>query len=470
MKSQQYSFNNKRCRLLAGSEEACSHSSGVAYYMQRDNRVQDNWAFIYSQDLAIKHNLPLYVLASLNVKHPENPEATRRAIDFTLGGLQEVAKDCSQLGIEFHFLEDFHVPIYDRIFKFMNDTSIKCIVTDFSPLRPHRQQIKELCDRIGKDNTSCLFQVDAHNIVPVWEASSKEEHQAFQMRLKIMPRFNEFLTEYPIVKFHPVQAEQTSPNIDWEKIRNSVCVDESVPICQWAKPGSSHGLQQLQRFIAEGLEIYREQRNIPTTEAVSNLSPWLHFGHLSAQRTVIAVKLLENLYPASVSKFIDEAVVWSEMSDNYCYYNENYDNLNGAPEWAIESLNKHKNDKRKSLYSKEQFEEAQTHDDLWNAAQIQLKVEGKMHGFMRLYWAKKILEWSVSPEEAISIALYLNDHYSLDGADSNGFGGVMYSIAGVHDPAEWDERPVYGKIRYMSYEGCEEDFDILQYIKKYQLE
>jgi len=460
-------FNPKRCRLLAGNEEVCSQSNGVAYYMHRDQRVQDNWAFIYSQDLALKYNLPLYVLAGFNVKHPDSPEATRRALDFTIGGLQEVARECSQLGIEFHLLHDHHVPMYNRILKFMEEKSIKCIVADFSPLRPHRNQMKELGNCIEKGNSGCLFQVDAHNIVPAWEASNKEEPRAFEMRQKIMPRFNEFFTEFPVLQTHPIKAVEPSPTINWDQVRNSVSVDETVQSCEWAKPGSSYGLQRLEKFINEGLEVYAEKRNIPTVDAISNLSPWFHSGQVSVQRVIIAVKKYEHLYPSSVSKFVDEAVVWSEMSDNYCFYNKNYDNLCGAPKWAIESLNKHRSDKREYVYSRDQFDKAQTHDHLWNAAQIQLKCEGKMHGFMRMYWAKKILEWSSDPDEAISIALYLNDHYSLDGADSNGFAGVMWSIAGVHDPPKWGERPVYGKIRYMSYNGCKGKFNIADYVKRY---
>lgn len=460
------SFNLKRCRLLAGNDSIISKSSGIAYYMHRDQRVQDNWAFVYSQDLALKHNLPLYVLAGFNVKHPENPEGTRRAIDFTIGGLKEVEEECTKLGIQFHMFKDHNVPMFERILKFIKETSVRCIVADFSPLHPHRNQMKELAKRL--DSSSCLFQVDAHNIVPVWEASQKDEPRATEMRNQIMPRFDEFFTEFPRIKNHPTKVLEPLPAVDWEEVRNSVTVDETVQSCEWAKPGTSHGMQHLQRFLTEGLPIYNEKRNIPTVDAISNLSPWFHSGQVSAQRAVIEVKKFEEQYPKSVYKFVDEAVVWSEMSDNFCFYNDNYDKLSGAPQWAQDSLNKHRSDKREYVYTREQFEKAQTHDNLWNAAQIQLRDEGKMHGFMRMYWAKKILEWSTDPDEAIAIALYLNDHYSLDGADSNGFAGVMWSIAGVHDPPKWGERPVYGKIRYMSYNGCKGKFDIFEYIKKYQ--
>ena len=166
---------------------------------------------------------------------------------------------------------------------------------------------------------------------------------------------------------------------------------------------------------------------------------------------------------------MEEGIICRELSDNYVFYSSNdYDTLSAASGWAQETLETHSSDTREYVYSLEDLEAGKTHDDLWNAAQLQFVKEGHMHGFVRMYWAKKILEWSENPDEAIAIALYLNDHYSLDGADSNGFAGVMWSIAGVHDPPKWGERPVYGKIRYMSYNGCKGKFDIFEYIKKYQ--
>ena len=159
-------------------------------------------------------------------------------------------------------------------------------------------------------------------------------------------------------------------------------------------------------------------------------------------------------------------IVRSELSDNFCYYQENYDNIKGGYDWAVKTLNDHRKDKREYLYTKEELDLAQTHDELWNAAQIQLKTEGKIHGFMRMYWAKKILEWTESPEKALEFALYFNDHYSLDGADSNGFVGCMWSIVGIHDQG-WAERAIFGKIRYMNYAGCKRKFDISKYVAKY---
>ncbi|XP_055007908.1 deoxyribodipyrimidine photo-lyase-like, partial [Boleophthalmus pectinirostris] len=169
----------------------------------------------------------------------------------------------------------------------------------------------------------------------------------------------------------------------------------------------------------------------------------------------------------SSAPFIEELVVRRELTDNFCYYNKKYDSIKGAYDWAQKTLKDHAKDKRPYVYTQDQLEKAKTHDDLWNGAQFQMISEGKMHGFLRMYWAKKILEWTSSPEEALSIALYLNDRYSLDGQDPNGFVGCMWSICGIHDQG-WAERPIFGKIRYMNYKGCQRKFDVARFEKKYR--
>ena len=164
--------------------------------------------------------------------------------------------------------------------------------------------------------------------------------------------------------------------------------------------------------------------------------------------------------------FLEELIVRRELSDNFCYFNPKYDSFDGFHNWAKETLNKHRKDDREFVYSLEDFEKANTHEDFWNAAQNELIVTGKMHGYMRMYWAKKILEWSKSPEEALKIAIYLNDKYELDGRDPNGYTGCAWSIGGIHDRA-WFERPIYGKIRYMNKNGAMHKFDVKSYIKNH---
>jgi len=191
----------------------------------------------------------------------------------------------------------------------------------------------------------------------------------------------------------------------------------------------------------------------------------LSTGQISAQRCVLEVKEFKSKYAKSVDAYIEEAVVRRELSDNFCYYNAKYDSLEGAAGWAQKTLEDHSKDKRPFILSEEQLETGKTHDDLWNAAQLQLVREGKMHGFLRMYWAKKILEWTTNPQEALRLAIHFNDKYSLDGRDPNGYVGCMWSIAGVHDMG-WAERDVFGKIRYMNYAGCKRKFDIVAFVNR----
>jgi deoxyribodipyrimidine photo-lyase len=319
---------------------------------------------------------------------------------------------------------------------------------------------------ISKKMDIPFYEVDAHNIVPCLFVSNKQEFGAYTIRPKIHKALPEFLDEFPklkkMKKFDDFGNEQ---NIDWKKINNILEIDFSVKEIDWIKPGSKAGIKLLDNFVKRGLINYAKFRNDPAENAQSNLSPYLHFGQISAQRVALNITKFGNNIE-SKEAFLEELIVRRELSDNFCYYNKNYDLFEGFPDWAKESLNKHKKDKRDFVYSLKEFEEAKTHEDLWNAAQTELAAKGKLHGYMRMYWAKKILEWSNSPEEALRIAIYLNDKYELDGRDPNGYVGCAWSIGGVHDRA-WFERPVYGKIRYMNKNGCAKKFDIAKYIQKY---
>jgi len=217
--------------------------------------------------------------------------------------------------------------------------------------------------------------------------------------------------------------------------------------------------------LSETLIGYNEDRNDPNRRGLSNLSPYFHFGHISPQRVALEIKD-SSLSNADKDVFLEEMIVRRELSDNFCEYESNYDSFEGFHPWAKNTLNEHREDKRDYLYPKEQFEQADTHDLLWNAAQNQMRLTGKMHGYMRMYWAKKILEWSPSPEIALQVAIDLNDKYELDGRDPNGYAGIAWSIGGVHDRA-WFERPVYGKIRYMNFNGCKSKFNVQKYIELY---
>jgi deoxyribodipyrimidine photo-lyase len=242
-------------------------------------------------------------------------------------------------------------------------------------------------------------------------------------------------------------------------------INKNVREVDWIKSGESGALKYFKHFLKNKLNKYDALRNDPTKDGQSNLSPFLHFGQISAQRVAIEVEKFP-ADPESKKSFLEELIVRRELSDNFCYYNKNYDLFDGFHQWAKTTLNEHRRDEREFIYSLRKFEDAKTHDDLWNAAQTEMVKTGKMHGYMRMYWAKKILEWTKSPEDALKISIYLNDKYELDGRDPNGYVGIAWSIGGIHDRA-WFERPVYGKVRYMNRNGADKKFAVNSYIKKF---
>ncbi|KAL2097998.1 hypothetical protein ACEWY4_007205 [Coilia grayii] len=456
--TQDLKFNMKRLRYLSDNKTVKQGSEGVVYWMGRDQRVQDNWALIYAQQLAIAECLPLHICFCLI---PKFLEATFRHYCFMLKGLQEVAKECGVLDIQFHLLNGFP---RDTLPGFITEWNMGAVITDFWPLRDPIQWVDDVKKAISPDIP--VIQVDAHNVVPCWEASGKLEYSARTIRGKITKLLPTYLTEFPIVDKHPHVSKRAAKVVKWNELLSSLEVDRSVGEVDWAKPGYSGGMAMLESFIDHRLRDFATLRNNPNVPALSQLSPWIHTGNLSAQRVVRAVQKNGKKFSESVASFTEELVVRRELADNFCFYNDNYDKIEGAYEWAQKTLKDHAKDKRTYLYTREQLEQAKTHDKLWNAAQTQLLMEGKMHGFIRMYWAKKILEWTSSPEEALSIAIYLNDRYSLDGCDPNGYVGCMWSICGIHDQG-WAERAVFGKIRYMNYDGCKRKFDVAQFEKRY---
>nr|XP_009680451.1 PREDICTED: deoxyribodipyrimidine photo-lyase-like isoform X1 [Struthio camelus australis] len=455
---QDFKYNKKRVRLISQGSDLKDGAKCILYWMSRDQRVQDNWAFLYAQRLALKQELPLHVCFCLV---PKFLDATIRHYGFMLRGLQEVAKECTELNIPFHLLLGY---AKDVLLTFVVKHGVGGLVTDFCPLRVPQQWVEDVRERLPEDVP--FAQVDAHNIVPCWVTSPKQEYSARTIRGKIHSQLPEFLTEFPPVIPHPYPPSSLAEPVAWEACYSSLQVDRTVKEVEWATPGTAAGLAVLQSFIAERLESFGSHRNDPNKAALSNLSPWFHFGQVSTQRAILEVRKHHRKYKESVDIFVEEAVVRRELADNFCYYNKNYDSVQGAYDWAQTTLKLHAKDKRPFLYELQELEQGNTHDPLWNAAQLQMVREGKMHGFLRMYWAKKILEWTRSPEEALQFAIYLNDRYELDGRDPNGYVGCLWSICGIHDQG-WAERAVFGKIRYMNYAGCKRKFDVSQFERRY---
>lgn len=435
-------------------KEAEFGNGPVLYWMQRDQRVKNNWALHFAIEKGKELNKPVEVVFCLI---PTFLDATIRQYAFMLTGLQEVESELEKLNIPFHLLLGNPGK---EISLFCESKNAACIISDFNPLKIVRNWKKEVIENISIP----FFTVDAHNIVPAWEASNKLEFGAYTIRPKIKKKLDEFMDEFPKLTKQTIIGKDCEKT-DWEKARKSLKVNFGVQKIDWLIPGELEANKTLDLFFSKKLNDYNDKRNDPNFSVLSNLSPYLHFGQISAQKIALAAKIFEADFEESISAFLEEMIIRREFSDNYCLFNKNYDSFEGFPNWAKRTLNEHRKDKREYLYDLEDFENAETHDDLWNAAQIEMVKTGKMHGYMRMYWAKKILEWTESPEQAFEYGVYLNDKYELDGRDPNGYVGVAWSVGGVHDRA-WTERPVFGKIRYMNYNGCKRKFDVVSYIKK----
>lgn len=427
----------------------------VVYWMSRDQRAADNWALLWAQDLASRSRQPLIAVFCLV---PSFLGATLRQYDFMLRGLAGVEDSLRAKNIGFCLLTgapDLAIP------RFLRQVRASTLVSDFDPLKIKRRWQDLVAEKIGAD----FYQVDAHNIVPCRQASPKQEFAARTFRPKVEKLLCRYLTEFPELKAQPFGRADKFPKTDWRQVRSGLIADAAVGPVAWLEPGEEAARRVLKNFIDDKLARYDQGRNDPLKDLTSDLSPYLHFGQLSAQRVALVVQTARA--PAlAKGAFLEELIVRRELSDNFCFYNRRYDVLAGSPAWARQTLAEHGRDRRLYLYGRGQLEVGRTHDRLWNAAQKQLVLTGKMPGYLRMYWAKKILEWSATPAAAVRTAVYLNDKYELDGRDPNGYVGILWSIGGLHD-RPWGERPVFGKVRYMSYNGARSKFDVANLVARW---
>lgn len=443
-------MNSDRLRIL---KEGRDKEGPVVYWMSRDQRVRDNRALAIAQEMALERRSPLGVVFSLA---EEFLGAAVRQYGFMLRGLQEVERNLLEVGIPFLLLRG---DPGEEVSKFAEENGVCALITDFSPLKAKRSWTGDVVDRLEIP----IYEVDAHNIVPCWRASPKQEYAARTFRPKLKRLLPQFCGELPEIRFHPHPWE-IGGGAEWDRLLQDLDLDRSVPEVEWIKPGEGAAGMALDQFLRQKLSLYDRDRNDPTLDGQSNLSPYLHFGMISAARVALEV-YRAGADPRSRAAFLEELVVRRELSDNFCFYNSRYNSFDAFPDWAKKTLNDHRADPREHLYDQKELERGETHDDLWNAAQKEMVLRGKMHGYMRMYWAKKILEWTESPQEALRIAIYLNDRYELDGRDPSGYVGVAWSIGAVHDRA-WGEREIFGKVRYMSYKGAKSKFDVASYIDR----
>ena len=440
-------------RIKALNERETRRGRYVLYWMQASQRTEDNHALEYAVLKANELNQPLVVFFGITDRFPE---ANERHYTFMLEGLRDVKRSLEKRGIRMVIQ---HTSPEQGAIQFAKGASF--VVVDRGYLRIQKEWRNKAAGLIDCP----LIQVETDVIVPVEETSPKEEYAAATIRSKIHRKLRQFL----------VPLKETRPHVDSlsldfgsfeiddvEKALTRLRIDRSVKRVSRFRGGEQEAKKHFQVFLNDKLERFPELRNDPTVDFLSNMSPYLHFGQISPLSIALKVSRTKGL---AKDAYLEELIVRRELSMNFIFYNEKYDSFEGAiPPWAQKTLKAHQRDKRPYLYSLEELETAETHDPYWNAAQKEMVVTGKMHGYMRMYWGKKILEWSKTPEEGFRAALYLNNKYELDGRDPNGFTGVAWCF-GKHD-RPWGEREIFGNVRYMNAGGLKRKFDADEYVRQ----
>ena len=423
----------------------------VLYWMQASQRILDNHALHYAIQKANEYRKHLVVFFGLT---PSYPEANQRHYSFMLEGLREIQQSLEKQGITFVIQP---ISPEQGIKRLATDACL--VVVDRGYLRIQRQWRQIIAQQVRCP----LLQVETDVIVPIDVVSQKEEYAAATIRPKILKNLEKFLVP---IEPEPLQKTCTMHHFDSldlsdiPRLMTNLQIDSTVKPSALFHGGTSAALRFLRRFITQKLPCFSELRNDPSKEFCSYLSPYLHFGQISP--LTIALKIHATKDP-NTDAFLEELIVRRELSMNYVYFNKDYDSFTGLPSWAKTTLLNHVKDPRPYLYTEEELEAAQTHDPFWNAAQREMTQTGKMQGYMRMYWGKKIIEWTSSPPEAFQLALRMNNKYELDGRDPNGFAGVAWCF-GKHDRA-WKDRPIFGKVRYMNDAGLTRKFDMTSYIR-----
>ncbi len=422
----------------------------VLYWMDKSQRIRDNYALNFAIELANKYSKPLLVLYIIDITYPL---FNSRQYDFLLRGMNKLRKDLYSGGIQLHIEMTTRVKGVTKFAK----NAVE-VVGDFAYLKEDRQIRKQL-------SLPCRFTLIESDItVPVMIASDKEEYAARTFRPKIHEKLSSFTkrVKTPILEHQSLNLQFPKDFSFYPKIK---LFADKLGINEVAKPvsfvsGERRAIKHMESFVKQGLPHYNEGRNLVGENYQSDLSPYLNFGQISPIRIINRVSKLGDI---NSDRFLEQLIVRRELSHNFVYFNENYDNFNSLPKWAKQTLLDHSDDSREIVYSLDKFEKASTHDTYWNAAQREMILTGKMHGYMRMYWGKKILEWSENPIDAYQIAIYLNNKYSIDGFSPNGYAGIAWCF-GKHDTA-WKERSIYGKVRYMNDKGLKRKFDMVSYIQ-----
>ncbi|MBM3785096.1 MAG: deoxyribodipyrimidine photolyase [Acidobacteria bacterium] len=442
--------SNVRARLLNAA--APGRDSGyVLYWAQMNRRVEANHALAFAIEKANACQLPLLVYEALTNTYRA---ANDRIHTFVLEGVPEFQKRVEALGAGYAFYlrrrkSDSNRTLYELAKR------AALIVTDDYPCFIGADHNARIPAKIGIP----YYAVDASCVTPM-ASYPKREWAAYTMRPKVHRLLPEHLLPFSMPKLeHRWREARPAWHTPVDNIGQLV---ESCEIDHSVKPSISYtggrlaAERHLREFVEKRIGRYSAERNSPSNHATSELSPYLHFGQIGALEVALA--------SSACPEFMEELIVRRELAFNFARHCAEPDRLSALPEWAQLTLHKHAKDRREHMYSQDAFEQARTHDSLWNACQKEMLLRGRIHGYYRMYWGKKIIEWSPTHQTAQDTMLYLHDKYALDGRDPNTYTSVLWCF-GLHD-RPWGERPVFGTIRYMGYDGMKRKTDVPAYIQE----
>ena len=428
----------------------------VVYWMQRAQRGTENPALNHAIDLGNALKLPVLAVFGLTAAYPE---ANRRHYRFLVEGLLDTERDMKARGVS--LVVRLGQP-HEVAAQVAVEANAALIVGDENPVKVGQFWRKALVEAVKIP----IRLVDADVVVPT-SLFPKEEFAARTIRPKIHRVWDQYLQpmENPraLAKWGKARPRPQGETIDADSLMDKLKVAGLSELPNYLG-GTAEANRRLQRFLTERLPSYATLRNEPTPYYTSELSAHLHFGHISPLTIALAVKAASEPQEC-IDSFLEELIVRRELAINFVARNPDYDRLQGCPAWALKTLAKHADDPRPVIYSAEQLDAGETGDPLWNAAQKEMVLTGRMHNYLRMYWGKKLLEWSPDPESAFELTLAMNNRYFMCGRNPNGYAGVAWAIGGKHD-RPWVERPIFGMIRYMSYESTRKKFDSRGYIDR----
>jgi deoxyribodipyrimidine photo-lyase len=433
----------------------------VLYWAQMNRRVHSNHALAYAAGRANELGLPLLFYEGLTCTYPH---ANDRLHTFLLEGVPDTAKQLAKIGVGYVFYpRQKRLDSNDILYRLASKAAL--VVTDDYPTfiaATHNARVPAKID--------CpYYAVDSSCVVPM-SRMDKREYAAYTIRPKITRMLPEYLKpvemprvkrtfDLPVPEFHVAVTKESIPDLV-----ASCEIDHSVRPSTAFRGGSAEADSHLGHFLAKNLRRYARQRNEPSAHATSNMSPYLHFGHISSLHVALQARSYAEEHQLVAIEFLEELIVRRELAFNFARFTRNVESLDPLPDWARDTLRKHDKDRRDPAYTAAQMEAGETHDPLWNATQKELLLRGKIHGYYRMYWGKKIIEWSASHEEALDLMIRLHDRYALDGRDPNTYTNILWCF-GLHD-RPWFERPIFGQIRYMSYDGMKRKTNIDAYIRE----